>query len=413
MPRPPSFRRANGEEPAHPPHPRLADLLHDRQGMMLFEEDLMAAIAALTAWPLEQADALAQALLAAQDEADEIEKLRNRFVAAAQGTGVSTADAASFWDLLGRFVAYSFNQAHATSYADLAWQTAYLKRHHPVPFTCAVLNHYGGMYPPRTLAADFARLGVRLLGPHVNFSQTDCAVEAGAVRVGLKAVKHLTTKARASILRQRPFTELRDLLGRVPLGYRELEALLLSGACDGLEPLSLAVYPIAHQELLERLAHQRDGHALDGFVVRGPYGNRGEMYRALRVHQELRFLGMHLYEHPMRILRGEAARAGCVSTAELRPRRDHNVRLAALVAASRRLRTRAGDIMQFVTLEDEYGLVEAVLLPSVYAALGDPVQNPGPFLVEGQVIDDHGDLSMAIREVMPFHQRGTPSSRRA
>ena len=81
----------------------------------------------------------------------------------------------------------------------------------------------------------------------------------------------------------------------------------------------------------------------------------------------------------MHVLRDEAARVGCITTAELAARRGEKVRIAGLVAAARRLVTRGGRIMQFVTLEDEHGLVETVLFPEVYASLQDPVTTPGPF----------------------------------
>jgi DNA polymerase-3 subunit alpha/error-prone DNA polymerase len=238
-------------------------------------------------------------------------------------------------------------------------------------------------------------------------------VEASAVRIGLKAIKHLTQKARLTILRERPFTNCRDLLARVPLGYRELEALVLRGACDGLEPLTLALYPVAHQEMLARLAQQRTPGALDGFVAPGPHGERGEMYRALvRIHNELRFLGMHVYDHPMRVLREETSRAGCIGTSELITRLGQTVRIAGLVAASRRLATQGGQVMQFVTLEDEQGLVEAALFPSAYGSHGDPITNPRPFLVAGRVAEDHGNIHLVLSEVMPFYRREHPYDRR-
>jgi len=69
--------------------------------------------------------------------------------------------------------------------------------------------------------------------------------------------------------------------------------------------------------------------------------------------------------------------------------------------------------MQFVTMEDETGIVEVVLFPGVYASLGDPVTNAGPFLVTGKVEDDHGDLSLTVTRVVPFHRRPAPWRRSA
>src|SRR5205823_3746394 len=97
---------------------------------------------------------------------------------------------------------------------------------------CAVLNSYGGLYPLRTVAADFARAGVTLLPPSVLRSDAGCRMEGAAVRVGLGSIKRLTGRSRKAILEARPFHDLADLLGRTRIPLREMEALVLCGACD-------------------------------------------------------------------------------------------------------------------------------------------------------------------------------------
>ncbi|MFL5244785.1 MAG: DNA polymerase III subunit alpha [Gemmataceae bacterium] len=406
------IRRAHGEEPARPPHPRLAEALRETYGMMLYEEDFMMAISSLTGWPLEKADEMRAALLTAQDDAAAMVRLERHFLDASAATGVSEEEAAAVWTVLKRFVAYSFNKAHVTGYAHLAWQTIYLKTHFPAPFACGVLNTYGGLYPLRTVAADFTRHGVRLLAPHVNLSANPCTIESNAVRIGLSAVKHLTNKNRKEILKRRPFQDFRDFLNRTPLSFRECQALVLCGACDDLTPLTPAAYPIAHEELLARLKEERSAQALDGFVARYPHGPRRDLYSALvRIRNELIYLDMHLPDHPIRLLREEAQRAGCITTAELAEYKGKMARIAGLVAATRRLATRGGQIMQFVTFEDEKGLVEGVILPDAYAALGDPVTNPGPFLVSGRVAEDHDAIHLLVSEITPFHRRERPYAR--
>jgi error-prone DNA polymerase len=116
---------------------------------------------------------------------------------------------------------------------------------------------------------------------------------------------------------------------------------------------------------------------------------------------------MHPSAHPLSLLRQEARRQGCLTTAELSVHRGKAIRLVALVAATRRLATGRG-IMQFVTLEDEHGLIEAVLRPGVYASLGDPITNPGPFLVGGKIEEDRGDFHLIVTEVITFHSRPAP-----
>jgi DNA-directed DNA polymerase III PolC len=403
------IRRASGEELPDPLHPRLAERLRGTHGMMLYEEDIMGAISAMTGWSLEAADDTRAAIVRGQDDRGALASLERAFTTAAEVTGVTESEAATVWRALARFAAYSFNKAHATSYAQLAWQSAYLKTHHPVELASAVLNNYGGHYPLRTVAAAFARDGVTFLVPHVNLGGLPCTVAGGAVRIGLASLKRVTARSRTLILARRPFRDLRDLLERAPLSYREMEALVLSGACDGLAPLGSEGYPFSHRALLGRLRAEPMARSLEGFVAPEARGPHVETYRALvRVRNELAYLGMHLSDHPMRVLREEAVRAGCITTAELASRVGRFVRVAGVVAATRRLATRGAQIMQFVTLEDECGLVEAVLFPAAYASLEDPVTNPGPFLVGGRVEEDHGDLQLVVSEVRPFHRRPWP-----
>ena len=130
--------------------------------------------------------------------------------------------------------------------------------------------------------------------------------------VGLKAMKRLAGKSGTLILNRGPFNTLADLLARVVISHRELEALVLCGACDALAPLAEELYPFAHQDVLERLREERSAGVLEGFVSRRAVGARAQIYRSLvRIRNELRFLEMHLTNHPMHVLRDEAARVGC------------------------------------------------------------------------------------------------------
>ncbi|WAS91110.1 PHP domain-containing protein [Nannocystis punicea] len=403
------IRRARGEEAPLPPHPRLATVLQETYGMLVYDEDVIAALAAMTGWSLARADAARTTLVHGEADPAALAALRREFLDAAANTGVAEREAAVVWATALRFAAYSFNKAHAAGYAHLAWRTAAMKSHHPAAFACGVLDHYGGHYPLRTIAADLARHGVRLLAPHVQRADVATRLEAGAVRVGLSHVKHLTAASVRRILLARPFADLPALLRAVPLGARELRALVLSGACDGLAPLDPDAYPIAHEDVLARLEHDRSPARLHGFVVRAPVGPAADLYRRLvRVRNELACLHMHLSDHPLRLLRDEARRAGCIPTYAVVACAGREVRLVGLIAASRRHHDARGRVMQFVTLEDEWGLVEAVLSSAVYAALGDPIRNPGPVMVTGRVVVDRGHPHIDVSQVQPFYRRARP-----
>ena len=307
---------------------------------------------------------------------------------------------------------YAFNRAHATSYAQVAWRCAFLKTHHALAYACGVLDSYGGQYPLRTVAAEFARAGVPLLAPHVRASEERSVPEAGALRLGLSSIQRLTAASRARVLGERPYRDLADLIARAAPTRPELEALVLCGACDDLEPLARRDYPFAHDAFVRRLRSVGAARALEELVVPTARGRELERYRRLvRVYHEIRILHMHPSDHPMHVLRDEATRVGCLPSDALAQRRGERVRFAGVVAAGRRLRTRGGAVMQFVTFEDERGLIEAVVFPGVYAALRDPIRNPGPFLVRGEVAGDASDPHLVVSDVLPFYLRRAPEAR--
>lgn len=405
------IRRAHGEERPIAPHPLLQESLSSTYGLLLYEEQIMEVLSVLTGVTMERADDLRSAILRSEDLEPEV-------VGLAERNGVTASDARAIWRTLTRFAAYSFSKAHAASYAWLAYRAAYMKTHHPAAFGCALLNHHGGLYPLRSLAADLQRSGVRILGPSVNRSAGACSLELSVIRVGLDRIKHLTrsTKGRLQLSRDQngPFSSLFDLLDRTRPARREIEALVLSGACDDLSPLSRDSYPFAHRAVLEGLSSGldvREANVVSAGHLEQSRANphRLEVYRSLvRVQNELQMMEMHLSDHPLRILRAEAERYGCVPCSQVRDLAGRTIVFAGIVAAARRVLKKPGEVLQFVTFEDETGLLETVVPPGVYARLAHPVRSPGPYLLSGRVEVDHGFPHLVIATIRPFHLRDRP-----
>lgn len=369
------LRRARGERAAPAPDPKLQGRLANTYGLPLFEEDIMTMLAVLGEVSLAKAEAWREAI--------------------GRGEEVPAGIPEPAATLIRRFAAYSFNKAHASSYAWLAYQAAFLKTHHTGPFAAALLNHHAGVYPLRTLVADLQRHGIRFVPPDVNHSAERSEWRDGEVFVGLDQVKFLTARSRAALLASRPFTRMDDLPS---LGKRELEALVWCGACDGLWPLRADLYPYAQEVWLQGVRSPVTGLQVEDSP------ERVRLYQRLaRVQRELETLGMHLSDHPLALLRPEARRLGCVSLREVG---EGRVRVVALVCASRRVPRRTGEPLHFVTLEDESGLLEAVVTPPVYSRLGNPIQTPGPYLLEGELV---GEGRLSVGSVLPFHQRNRES----
>jgi DNA polymerase III subunit alpha len=413
--------RARGEARLPELDPLLRPRLQTTQGLLLYEEDILFVLSQLTGLPLETAEALRVTLSERAEDALWLARARRRFLARTGARGVAQSIAEAAWAEVLRFVRYSFNQAHASSQALLAYQLAFLKTHAPLEFGCALLNHHGGLYPRRVLGAELTRRGIPLLPPSVERSELACSISSGpegdAVRIGLGLLKGLRSATRQRILalrkRCRPASAL-ELLHGLQLQGRELRALVWTGACDELLGLRASDYPWVHEALLPQLERGAAG-SLDSLLAaarqRLPREPAAlvERYRALsRVQRELEYLELHLSEHPLRTLRGEAERQGCIPSHRLAEHVGERVRFAGIVAAARRVALVRPAVTQFLSLEDEHGLVEARLSPAAYGRLHARITTPGPFLVTALVREQQGALYLGIDELIPFHARAQP-----
>ncbi len=179
-----------------------------------------------------------------------------------EGPGFSERQARRLWEQVAAFSGYGFNQGHATAYADVSFRSAYLKAHYPAPFLWARLRNRGGYFPPAVYVAEAVRLGIDVRAPHVNYSDARVALTMDAdepvLWLGLGRVRSLRRRAIAGLVAARAagsFTDLRDLLVRVPLQPREIKHLIQCGALDGLGENRPSL--LREAELLQRAGSAR------------------------------------------------------------------------------------------------------------------------------------------------------------
>ena len=399
-------RRHRGLDPVSYLHPRLQPVLEATHGVMLYEEDVMRVAAALTGIPLHEGDELRRAIGVARSE-DERASLERGFVQCARRAGVDEATAGAVWRELERFGAYAFCKAHAAGYGTLAYQSAYLKTHFPVEFAVGILNHHAGMYETWVHVEDLRRQGVRFLPPCVWRSEWEATLERGAVRVGLSRVFGLAETTGARILKSRtarPLRGLADLTDRARPALPELEALILAGALDEtgrtrpsllLEArTSAAVTPPRRAEAPPLI----DPHGADLLPEpRAPIAVPAlpEFDAAERVRGERRACGLWFSGHPLDALTGEETR-GAVPAAALPSHLGRRVAVVGLPCAYRRVGTKSGDTMLFVTLADRSGLAECVLFPDAYRAHAAAVRGEA-VRAEGRVDETLGAV-LKVRE---------------
>src|SRR5436190_21420753 len=236
------IERKHGRQKVEYLDPRLEPILGPTYGIMVYQEQVMQIAQVIGGYTLGGADLLRRAM--GKKNQEEMDAQRESFVAGAEKNGLTKARATALFDLMAKFAGYGINKSHAAAYALLAYQTAYMKAHHPAEFLAANLSAVmGDADKVRALAEDGVANGLRLLPPDVNASvYRFVAVDSGTVRYGLGAVRGTGESAIGAILAAResgPFTSLYDLCQRVDkrrMNRRVIEALARAGGFDGVDP---------------------------------------------------------------------------------------------------------------------------------------------------------------------------------
>src|SRR5262249_41350442 len=227
--------RRHGLDPVRVAHASLEPILRETMGLMVYEDDGLEVMQALTGLPGSDADRFRKRVAKHRTEAEALE-LTKEFLAACDHNGIPRPAAAEMWVQLAKFNNYSFCKSHAVSYGLIAWKAATLKARHPLEFWTAALNNNQGMYPRRVYIEAIKRAGIPLRLPCVNRSRGPFSGDDGAIRTGLDAIAALDETLKAAILAERerngPYQDLADFRRRVEPGPETLALLIRCGAFD-------------------------------------------------------------------------------------------------------------------------------------------------------------------------------------
>jgi error-prone DNA polymerase len=348
-------------------HPLLEEPLRETLGTIIFQDQVLEVAMAVADFSIGEAENLRRALSRKRSEAA-IEAFRSRFVEGATGKGIDERLAHEIYDKVAGFAGFGFPKSHSAAFALLAYQSAWLRHHHPAEFLCALLNEQPmGFYPPASLVRDAQRKGVEVRPPDVNRSGAKARVEDGAVRVGLEYVDSVAKEDAMAVADAQPFTDVRDLAQRTPLSQDSLEALVASGACDCFaSPRRVLLWELGLVPRAESVPGS-GGEAkqlalpLSPTVETPPLREQTPWERMLA---DYRLTSLSVGVHPLALLRAHLP-DGVLSSAELERCRDgRRVRVAGMAIARQRPSTAKGVV--FMLLEDEAGQVNLIVPPHVY-----------------------------------------------
>ncbi|MHB1505412.1 MAG: DNA polymerase III subunit alpha [Sulfobacillus sp.] len=388
-------------------HPDLAPILADTYGVIVYQEQVMEVAAVMAGYTLAEADLLRRAM--GKKKAEILIAERAKFVQGCLGKGHPLALAESLYDLIFRFANYGFNRAHGASYGLLAYQTAFLKAHHPAAYLAAHLTSLAGNEGKVAEGlADLAAHQVAVLAPDVNHSQVAFSTEGPAVRVGLLAVKNLGEQAAAELVAERGsgYRSLFDLLARLPsLNRRAAESLIRAGALDALGTRSqhLAALAPYMDEVARRRRRQSTGQiglfeeaeASEPTLPPVPAQSDAE-----RLAGEQDALGFFLSGHPLDAFGEEIAIGRLTTVSRLGERRDgERVSVAGVIDKVRTLTTKKGEPMARLTLSDRFGQAQAVVFPQAMAKAGAFLEGGLAVQVTGRVEHQEEESTILVEQI--------------
>jgi DNA polymerase-3 subunit alpha len=404
--------------------PLMEPVLKETYGVIAYQEQVMRLASELAGFTLGQADELRRAM--GKKDAAKMQAQRDRFMQGCRDRGIPDKKANKVFEFIEFFAGYGFNKSHSTTYALLAYQTAYLKANYPAHFMAALLTIESQNSDKIALyLAECRELGVTVLPPDANQSRLQFVVQDGAVRFGLGAVKGAGEGAIASILAARDalggrissIFELAEQLDLRLVNKKVLECLIKAGAFDSLSPAGREGYLGWRARLMAGLdrvldhgaRHQRDraqgqsalfgdepGAGASGDDSALPVAQAWTETEALTFEKEA--LGLYMSGHPLLRHRDALAAAGVRRPAELtEPAAEMPV--AGVVTGLRPLKTRRGDRMAVFYLEDDVAKVECVVFPEAFAKAANLIAADAMLVVRGKYERDEETSRLVASDV--------------
>src|SRR5947209_4979904 len=417
-------------------HPLLEDICADTYGVMIYQEQVMAAASKLAGYSLAQADLLRRAM--GKKDKEKMAKERKNFIEGCARTNkIPEKKANAIFDLLEKFAGYGFNKSHSAAYGVISYQTAYLKAHFPVEFMAGLLsNEINNTEKISVFVGECRRMGVSILPPDINKSGlkfTPETVAAGAdrgsteksktvavkgsgykaIRYGLAAIKHVGETAMEAVIREREhrghFLSLEDFCTRLDsriANRKMLESLVKSGAFDFLGYDRAELFGCIDDAVSASITAQRDrlagqvslfDEATASTTSRKRLTTRWSEHEKLSYEKEL--LGFYVTGHPVNAYVDLFAAKNYRTIASLGELDDRaQFRAAgAITQIDKKFTRKEGKPFAIVWIEDLTATLEVVVWNDVYVKVSDAL-GPGRVVEIEGTVDARGDSLRATAQ---------------
>ena len=410
--------RKTGRKPVVPIHPELEkpleDILGDTYGLIVYQEQVMAIAQHLAGYTLGNADLLRRAM--GKKKKEILDKEYIPFRDGMKANGYSDGAIKTLWDILVPFSDYAFNRAHTAGYGLVSYWTGYLKANYPAEYMAALLTSVKDDKDKSALyLAECRRMGIKVLPPDVNDSDSDFTPRGTDIRFGLSAIRNVGTNVVASIVGTRTakgrFADFPDFLRKVEAvacNKKTVESLCKAGAFDSLGHSRKGLVHI-HQEAIDACLETKRAEAIGQFDLFGDESTddlgmsvfdvkipMGEWEKSVLLTYEREMLGLYVSDHPLFGVEHLIASAVDCPVSALQERDDgSNVIVGGILSGVTRKMTKQGNAWALVQLEDLEGSVEVLFFPASYQLAAVHLVEDAVVLVRGR-IDKREDIPKII-----------------
>ncbi len=431
--------------------PLLVPILEKTYGVIIYQEQVMQIFQNLAGYSLGQADLVRRAM--AKKHRSELMAQKDKFIygdidkggniTGCQAHGIPPEVAAELFAQMESFASYAFNKSHAAAYAVVTYQTAYLKKYYPREFLAGVLNNR------ITKIEEIAKYivymkekNIAVYPPDVNLSKAYFSVQDNGVRFGLCALRGVGIAAMESVIEEREqggkFKDFPDFLMRCTkfVNKRMVESLIFGGAFDGMGQ-KRSQYNAVYEELMKRIAgieKQKSSAQLSLFgdiieekAPEADYPDIPEWETQDLLSREKSVLGVYVSGHPFEqyshLFHDSTFHCGMLADYEedeetgdrtyTQIKSGQGATMGGIVAGVKKINTRSGATMAFVTVEDLYGSVECLAFPNVYERIKTELRQDNVVRVTGKIDISPDKLPVIIVDSIKHVEEGTEEKKPA
>ncbi len=419
--------------------PQLEPILKPTYGCIVYQEQVMQIVRDLAGYSWGRSDLVRRAM--SKKKGDVMEQERKNFiygkpeenVPGCIANGISEAVANKIFDEMIDFAKYAFNKSHAACYAVVAYQTAYLKTHHPVEFMAALMTSVMGNPGKITEYVLICRqMNIEILPPDVNEGEWDFSVSNGCIRYGMSAIKSVGRPIIEAIVAERnengKYKDIYDFIERLA-GYgvnkRYIENLIKSGAMDSLganrRQMLMGYGPIVEsvaQDKKNSITGQMDLFSMfepedtTGYKVDLP--NVSEYSKEDLLMYEKEVMGIYVSGHPLEAYIGLINKNVTATSADFEVDEESgeskvndqtNVVIGGVIMEKTIKNTKTGKMMAFVTIEDMFGTVEVIVFPKDYEKYKPMlIEDTKVFVVGRASVSGEEKGKVILSRLVPFDQ---------